>query len=48
MTSPYIRSAAKHPHIREQALERASKRPEWAGRPGKPDKPLNAFAAAIP
>jgi hypothetical protein len=36
MTNPYIRAAQKFPHIREQALERAGKRPEWAGRPGKP------------
>jgi hypothetical protein len=31
--NPYIRAASKHAHIREQIAERASKRPEWAGKP---------------
>jgi hypothetical protein len=43
MTNPYIRAAAKHPHIREQAQERFSKRPgrpEWVDdKPGKPSTP---------
>lgn len=43
MTNPYIRAAAKYPHIREQALERLSNRPDRAGRPewvdDKPGKP---------
>lgn len=46
MTSPYLRAAAKYAHIREQAQERLSQRPDHAGRPewvddkpGKPAKP---------
>ena len=38
MTDPYIRAAAKHPHIREQIAERASKRPEFAAKPEKLQK----------
>lgn len=34
----YIRAAAKHPHIREQIAERASKRPEFAAKPEKLQK----------
>jgi hypothetical protein len=30
--NPYIRAAQKHPHICDQIAERASKRPEWAGK----------------
>jgi hypothetical protein len=33
MTNPYIRAAAKHPHIRQQAQERLGNRPDHAGRP---------------
>lgn len=43
MTNPYIRAAAKYPHIREQAQERLGKRPgrpEWVDdQPGKPSTP---------
>jgi hypothetical protein len=51
MTNPYIRAAAKHPHIRQQAQERLSKRPDHAGRPewvddrpGKPTTPPSSPA----
>jgi hypothetical protein len=38
MTDPYIRAATKHPHIREQIAERASKRPEFTAKPEKIQK----------
>lgn len=38
MTNPYLRAAAKHEHVRQQLVERASKRPEFAGKPEKLQK----------